>query len=47
MVSGETRVIYLDKNHPANGGILAASQLIDNSMPADLPYIKLHLIPEI
>jgi len=44
---GETRVIYLDKNHPPEGGIKAAVAMIDRYMSDHIPYCKLHLIPQI
>jgi len=40
-------VVYLDKNHPANGGIESATKLIDQSVAKGIEYSKLYLIPEI
>ena len=39
-------VIYLDKNHPANGGIEAAAKLIDLAVAPGTEYCKIHLVPE-
>lgn len=40
------RIIYLDKNHPPNGGIANTVAVIDQFMPKGIQYTKLHLIPE-
>ena len=39
-------VVYLDKNHPANGGVESATKLIDQSVTKGIDYSKLYLIPE-
>ena len=43
----QLKIIYLDKNHPAAGGIGAAVSKIDQYMPEGVSYTKLYLIPEI
>ena len=40
-------VAYLDKNHPPNGGIENATNLIDEQMPAGVDYVKVYLVPQI
>lgn len=40
-------VVFLDKNHPPNGGIEAATDIIDSNMPAGVEYQKLYLHPEV
>ena len=47
MGPNETRIIFLDKNYPPNGGILSATQIIDQCVDWDIPYCKLYLVPEI
>lgn len=43
----QIRVIYLDKNHPPNGGIESVTKMIDDLMPQSVEYTKLYLVPEI
>ena len=43
---GQVRIIYLDKNHPPNGGIAGSVGVIDQYMPKGVQYTKLHLIPD-
>jgi hypothetical protein len=47
MKSNETLLVFLDKNHPINGGIENAVKLIDENMPSGVLFCKVYLIPEI
>ena len=40
-------IIYMDKNHPPNGGIEAVTNLVDENMPKNIEYTKLYLVPKI
>ena len=43
----QVHVVFLDKNHPPNGGIENATSQIDEQMPAGVEYTKVYLIPSI
>lgn len=42
---GAHHIIFLDKNHPPNGGIQGVTQLIDNEIPKGIQYQTLYMIP--
>lgn len=47
MVSGETRVIYLDNQLFPKDQVFGTSVLIDQNVPYGVPYCKLQIIPDI
>ena len=47
MAKGETKVIFIDRIHSPDKGVLTYSHLIDQYIPWGVSYCKYQLIPQI
>ena len=45
--TSRNQVVFLDKNHPVNGGVETVTRLIDQNIPPNVDYQKIYLKPEI